>query len=142
MNTSKYEGLVILTGRISPPQSSGLEEPVEYRIPLAIQIDREPAGARTQLHCEQYKGPPPVCGSEESRSIMRRLGPVVGYESEDGTMALSAWMGETMTVSAKFDVAPLPPMIYMRQHMVEVVGIDQERPAGAIKVICFAQSEA
>jgi hypothetical protein len=110
-----------------------LEDPVEY-----------PIGQATQVSLGLAMPPSPAVARDPSadwkvEGLLAGLGPVVGYEREDGSMALSSWAGETRSVWAKFEVTPVPPLVYMRQHMVEAVDVTRPRPPGFIRVICFAR---
>lgn len=62
--------------------------------------------------------------------LFAALGPVVAFQRADGGMALSTWEGNTTTAWAKFDVIPLPALVYMRKHMVGAVSTDQPGPPG------------
>jgi hypothetical protein len=69
--------------------------------------------------------------------LLAGIGEVVAYERADGSMAVSTWDGEDITVWARFDVSPLPRLNSMRRHMVEAVSVELPRPPGFIRVICF-----
>ncbi|MFP3637789.1 hypothetical protein [Paraburkholderia sp. SIMBA_054] len=140
------QGLIVIAGKSGPQKAPAfsLEDPPEYRSAWAIQTQievAEPAEFDPDRRA-RYLSPPPVCGSKSSKAIMRGLGAVVAYERGDGSMALSTWSGETISVWAKFDVAELPPLAYMRHHLAEVFDIDDPRPIGAIRIICFVASHS
>lgn len=113
-------------------QTFAVEDPPEHHIDHVSQIS---IGSGTTSNADRVD---PSSGWRLD-GLLATLGQVVAYEREDGGMALSTWDGTTTTVWAKFDVAPLPDMLDMREHMIEAVAIEQPRPAGFIMVICFAR---
>lgn len=104
--------------------------PVEHRIDCALQIGKVQTG--------QSSTEDPYAGWRND-GLLAGLGQIVAFEREDGSIALITWDGECTKVWAKFNSAPLRPLVHMRKHMVEALAIDQSRPDGFIMVICFAR---
>ncbi len=74
--------------------------------------------------------------------LLDELGGVVAYEDKFGHRILCAWCGDAKSVWTKFDCSPLPPISYMRNHMVDAVDIDLPRPDGYIAVTCLLRKQS
>lgn len=108
------------------------EDQIEYRSGRTVQLPMLRSSSEEQNAARRDP-------REEWRrdGLLAGIGEVVAYERADGTMAVSTWDGEDVTVWARFDVSPLPRLNSMRRHMVEAVDVELPRPPGFIRVICF-----
>lgn len=69
---------------------------------------------------------------------MAQLGSVVGFQRKNGTMALSSWLGEAVTVWARMkNEGELPHLISIRSQIFEAFSAEGARPPGTIKMVCL-----